>query len=58
MHKINNSGRPVISSIECNSTKLSKYLDYYIQPLVKEIKSSRRNITDFLKNNDNKIISQ
>ena len=38
----------MISSINCHTTKISKYVDHYIQPLTKEIKSYIRDTTDFL----------
>ena len=34
-HKANNTGRSVIASINCNTTKLSKFVDYHIHPLAK-----------------------
>ena len=59
IHKNNNPGRPVISSVNCHTTKLSKYVDHYIQPLAKEIKSYIRDTTDLLnKINYIKIIPQ
>ena len=30
IHKINNSGRPVVSSIGCHSTNISKFVDYHL----------------------------
>ena len=39
IHKANNPGTPVVSSINCNRTKLSKFVDYHIQPLAKKVKS-------------------
>ena len=44
----NNPGRPVISSINCNTTKLSKFFDYHIQPLAKKIKSNIQDTTGFI----------
>ena len=37
--KMNNLGRPVIIFINCQTTKLSKYVDHYIQSLPEEVKS-------------------
>ena len=33
IHKPNNPGRPVVSSINCHTEKISKYVDYHLQPL-------------------------
>ena len=38
IHKPNNPGRPVINSIECH-TEISKFVDYHLQPGVKQIPS-------------------
>ena len=48
IHKPSNPGRPVISSTNCHTTKLSKYVDHYIQPLAKAVKSYIRDTTDLL----------
>ena len=48
IHKPNNPGRPVISSTNCHTTKLSKFVDHYIQPLAKQLKSYIRDTTEFL----------
>ena len=48
IHKSNNPGRPVISSTNCHTTKLSRFVDHYIQPLAIKIKSYIRDTTDFL----------
>ena len=39
VHKEGNPGRPVVSSIDCHTTKISKYIDNQLQPHVKELKS-------------------
>ena len=39
VHKEENPGRPVVSSIDCHTTKISKYIDNQLQPHVKELKS-------------------
>ena len=39
VHKEGNPGRPVISSINCHTSKISEYADYHLQPIVKEILS-------------------
>ena len=48
IHKKNNPGRPVVSSVNCHTTKISRYVDHYIQPLAKQVKSCIRDTTDFL----------
>ena len=59
IHKMNNPTRPIISSINCNTTKLSKYVDHNTQPLAKEIKSYICDTTDFInKINDIKTMPQ
>ena len=37
IHKEGNPGRPVVSSVNCRTTIISKYVDYQLQPIVKEI---------------------
>ena len=61
--KEGNPGRPVVSSIDCNTTKISKYIDNQLQPHVKELKSYVKDSTDFIrkinsmeKNPDNSIL--
>ena len=39
IHKQNNRGRPVISSINCQITEISRFVDHHLQPLVGEIPS-------------------
>ena len=39
IHKEGNPGRPVVSSVNCRIENISKYIDYYLQPIVKEIPS-------------------
>ena len=48
IHKKNNPGRPVVSSVNCHTTKLSRFVDHYIQPLATQVKSYIRDTTDFL----------
>ena len=49
IHKANNSGRPVISSINCYTSRTSEFVDYYLQPEVKKLKSYVKDTTDFIK---------
>ena len=46
---IGNPGRPVVSSVNCHTANISKYVYYHLQPIVKEIPSYVKNVQDFLK---------
>ena len=35
IHKEGNPGRPVVSSINCHTVNISKYVDHHLQPIVK-----------------------
>ena len=48
VHKNNNPGRPVVASTNCHTTKISKYVDHYIQPLAQKVRSYIRDTTDLL----------
>ena len=48
IHKKGNPGRPVISSIDCTTSKISKYVDFHLQPLVRTIPSYIKDTNDFL----------
>ena len=48
IHKANNPGRPVISSINCHTSRISEFVDYYLQPEVKKLKSYVKDTTDLL----------
>ena len=39
IHKEGNPGCPVVSSINCHTANISKYVDHHLQPIVKEIPS-------------------
>ena len=47
VHKEGNPGRPVISSINCHTSKISEYVDYHLQPIVNEIPPYVQDTTDF-----------
>ena len=47
IHKEGIIGRPVISSVNCYSAKISEYVDYHLQPIVREISSYIKNKSDF-----------
>ena len=49
IHKANNPGRPVISSVNCHTSRISEFADYYLQPEVKKLKSYVKDTTDFIK---------
>ena len=49
VHKEGNPSRPVVSSIDCHTTKISKYIDNQLQPHVKELKSYVKDSTDFIR---------
>ena len=49
IHKANNPGRPVISSVNCHTNRISEFVDYYSQPEVKKLKSYVKDTTDFIK---------
>ena len=52
IHKTGNPGRPVISSVNCHTSTISKYVDFRLQPIVKNIPSYVRDTTDFLQKLD------
>ena len=39
----------MINSINCHTSKISKYIDYHLQPIVKKIPSHVQDTTDFLR---------
>ena len=49
IHKEGNPGRPVVKSVNCHTANISKYVDYHLQPIVKEIPSYVKDTQDFLK---------
>ena len=48
IHKEGNPGRPVVRSVNCHTSKISKFVDYHIQPLAKELPSYVKDTTDFI----------
>ena len=48
IQKTGNPGRPVVSSINCDANNISKYVDFYLQPIYRYIPSYVRDTTDFL----------
>ena len=49
IHKEGNPGRPVVSSIECHTSRISEYVDYQLQPVVEETPSYVQDTNDFIK---------
>ena len=47
--KANNSRRPVIGSINCHTSRILEFVDYYLQSEVKKLKSCFKDTTDFNK---------
>ena len=48
IHKEDNPVRPVVSSINCHTANISKYVDYHLQPTVKQIPSFVKDSNDFI----------
>ena len=48
IHKENNPGRPVISSVSCHTSEISRFVDHHLQDNVKELKSYVKDTTDFI----------
>ena len=55
MRKQNNQGMSVISSINYHTSKISKFVDYHLKPIMKKIPSYVKYTNDFINkiNNDN-----
>ena len=49
VHKANN---PTISSVNCHTSRISEFVDYYLQPEVKKLKSYVKDTTDFIKKSE------
>ena len=43
-----NPGRPVVRSTNCHTANISKYVDYHLQPIVKQIPSYVKDTNDFI----------
>ena len=55
MRKANNAGRPAISSVNCHTSRISEFVDYYLQPEVNKLKSCVKDTTDFIKKIDDSL---
>ena len=49
IHKTNNPGRPVVSSVGCATEKISSFVDYNLQPLNRDLPSYVQDSTSFIK---------
>ena len=49
IHKPNNPGRPVVSSVNSHTEKLSAYVDVFLRPLAEKPPSHIRDTTDFIR---------
>ena len=48
IHKTNNPGRPVISSINCHTANISKFVDFHLQDHVIQLPSYVKDTKDFI----------
>ena len=48
IHKPNNPGRPVINSIGCHKSEISRFVDHHLQPVVKQIPSYIKDTNHFI----------
>ena len=48
IHKPDNPGRPVINSIECHISEISRFVDHHLQPVVKQIPSYIKDTNHFI----------
>ena len=48
IHKKGNPGRPVGSTVNCHTANISKYVDYHLQPIVKQLPSYVKDTNDFI----------
>ena len=49
IHKANNPGRPAISFVNCHTSRISEFVDYYLQPEVNKLKFYVKDDRDFMK---------
>ena len=48
VHKTNIPGRLVVSSVECHTIKISKFVDHYLQPHAKSLRSYEKDTSEFI----------
>ena len=53
IHKPNNAGTLVINSVDCHTSRISEFVDHYLQPGVTNFKSNVKDMTDFVKKIEN-----
>jgi hypothetical protein len=53
IHKPNNPGRPVVSSVGCHTEKISAYVDHNLQPINQKLPSYIKDTTDFINKVEN-----
>ena len=53
VHKVNNPGRPVISSVSCHTSEISRFIDHHLQENVKQLKSYVKDTNDFINKIEN-----
>ena len=49
IHKEGNPGRPVMSSVECHTERISAFVDHHLQPMNRQLPSFVQDTTDFVK---------
>ena len=49
IHKVNNPGRPVVSSVNSHTEKLSAYVDEFLRPIAEKLPSYIRDTSDFIR---------
>ena len=50
IHKANIPGRPLISSINCHTSRISEFVDHYLQPEVKYLNRLLKTLQILLRN--------
>ena len=50
IHKVNNPGRPIVSSNNHPTERISQFVDYHLKPIVCTVPSYVKDTTDFLNN--------
>lgn len=49
IHKVNNPGRPVVSSVNSHTEKLSAYVNEFLRPIAEKLPSYIQDTTHFIK---------
>ena len=53
IHQTNNPGRPVVNSIDSHTSRISKYVDFYLQPFSQHLPSYIKDTSHFLRKLNN-----